>query len=61
MKEKYPKPTASLKTAKNDLNVEVAKGKVDFSNWYVTQSSRKTDLEKIERDNHFGCPNGLIY
>jgi hypothetical protein len=38
------------KTAKNDLNVEVAKGKVDFSNWYVTQSSRKTDLEKIERD-----------
>jgi hypothetical protein len=38
------------KTAKNDLNVEVSKGKVDFSNWYVTQSSRKTDLEKIERD-----------
>ena len=38
------------KTAKNDLNVEVAKGKVDFANWYVTQSSRKTDLEKIERD-----------
>ncbi len=39
------------KTAKNDLNVEVSKGKVDFANWYVTQSSRKTDLEKIERDN----------
>ena len=39
------------KTAKNDLNVEVSKGKLDFANWYATQSSRKTDLEKIERDN----------
>jgi len=38
------------KTARNDLNVEVAKAKTDFETWYITQSSRKQQLEKIERN-----------
>jgi hypothetical protein len=35
-----------LATAKNDLNVEVAKGKTDFEKWYSTSSSRAIELKK---------------
>ena len=35
-----------LATAKNDLNVEVAKGKTDFEKWYSTSSSRAIQLKK---------------
>ena len=34
------------KTARNDLNVEVAKGKTDFEKWYVTSSLRSKELLK---------------
>ena len=34
-----------LKTARNDLNVEVAKGKKDFQIWYSTQSDRVQQLK----------------
>lgn len=42
--------TEMKKTARNDLNVEVAKGKKSFEEWYITSSSRKTDLLKKERN-----------
>ena len=35
-----------LATAKNDLNVEVAKGKTDFESWYTTSSSRAKELKR---------------
>lgn len=37
-------------TARNDLNVEVSKGKKSFEQWYVTSSSRKEELLKKERN-----------
>ena len=38
------------KTARNDLNVEVAKGKTEFSDWYLQSSSRKDEVSKKEKD-----------
>tara|TARA_Y100000310_G_scaffold321_1_gene403 strand:+ start:165 stop:1622 length:1458 start_codon:yes stop_codon:yes gene_type:complete len=35
-----------LETARNDLNVEVSKGKVDFIEWYISRSSRAVQLKK---------------
>jgi hypothetical protein len=35
-----------LATAKNDLNVEVAKGKGDFEKWYLTASPRLKEVQK---------------
>lgn len=46
----YILETEMKKTARNDLNIEVAKGKKSFEEWYVTSSSRKTDLSKKERN-----------
>ena len=40
-----------LATAKNDLNVEVAKGKTDFETWYSTASSRAILLKKKNKPN----------
>lgn len=37
-------------TARNDLNIEVGKGKVSFENWYTTSSSRKDEVSKKERN-----------
>ena len=37
-------------TARNDLNIEVAKGKVSFEKWYTTSSSRKNEISKKERN-----------
>ena len=37
-------------TARNDLNIEVGKGKVSFENWYTTSSSRKDEVAKKERN-----------
>jgi len=37
------------KTARSDLNIEVAKGKIDFKTWYTTHSTRKTDVEKLAK------------
>lgn len=33
-------------TARNDLNVEVAKGKIDFEKWYITKSPNALNLKK---------------
>ena len=35
-----------LETARNDLNVEVAKGKTDFEKWYLTASPRLKEVQK---------------
>ena len=35
-----------LATARNDLNVEVAKGKTDFQKWYLTASPRLKEVKK---------------
>tara|TARA_B110001454_G_C12696220_1_gene424486 strand:+ start:193 stop:1731 length:1539 start_codon:yes stop_codon:yes gene_type:complete len=35
-----------LSTAKNDLNVEVGKGKNDFEKWYLTSSPRLKEVQK---------------
>ena len=40
-----------LATAKNDLNVEVAKGKTDFETWYTTSSNRAVQLKKKNKPN----------
>ena len=37
-------------TARNNMYVKVGKAKTDFEKWYTTQSSRRTEVEKIERD-----------
>ena len=37
-----------LATAKNDLNVEVAKGKSDFEKWYLTASPRLSVVKKTK-------------
>ena len=37
-------------TARNDLNVEVGKGKTDFENWYITKSPQALGL-KSNKDN----------
>ena len=37
-----------LATAKNDLNVEVAKGKADFEKWYLTASPRLKEVTKTK-------------
>ena len=37
-------------TARNDLNIEVGKGKVSFEKWYTTSSSRKDKVSKKERN-----------
>ena len=37
-------------TARNDLNIEVGKGKVSFEKWYTTSSSRKDEISKKERN-----------
>ena len=37
-------------TARNDLNIEVGKGKISFENWYTTSSSRKDEVSKKERN-----------
>ena len=41
MKVTYPR---------NDLNIEVGKGKISFENWYTTSSSRKDEVSKKERN-----------
>ena len=38
-------------TARNDLNVEVAKGKTDFEKWYTTRSPKAISLKKIKKLN----------
>jgi hypothetical protein len=52
------------KTARNDLNVEVAKSKTDFQTWYL-QSSRRDIIAKKERnakkiDNHLKAELAII-
>ena len=37
-------------TARNDLNVEVAKGKKSFEDWYLSSSQRSKDVAKVERN-----------
>jgi len=53
------------KTARNDLNVEVAKGKKSFEDWYVSSSSRRDKILKKEKnkkkvDAHLKAELGLI-
>ena len=38
-------------TARNDLNVEVGKGKINFQDWYLTRSKRKNEISKKERNS----------
>ena len=38
------------KTARNDLNIEVGKGKKSFEAWYIKSSSRRDDILKKERN-----------
>ena len=37
-------------TARNDLNIEVGKGKKSFEDWYISSSSRRDDVLKKERN-----------
>ena len=37
-------------TARNDLNVEVAKGKKSFEDWYLSSSERSKEVAKVERN-----------
>lgn len=38
------------KTARNDLNIEVGKGKKSFEDWYIKSSTRRDDILKKERN-----------
>ena len=54
------------KTARNDLNIEVGKGKTDFETWYVTKSERSRELRsnrklnKTEIEKHLKAELSLL-
>ena len=39
-----------LATARNDLNVEVSKGKKSFEEWYITSSDRRAVVMRKEKN-----------